>query len=116
MQPKRMLSSLNWRTVETALLDEATPLSVSTAAGPAAGAVPMLELVAADPTVLGLKTSSMLLAGFATPAAAVVETGVLAKGPLKIPARRQIVLPSELGQMWHTGHDEHGVLSATEHL
>ena len=75
------------------MLDEATPLSVRTAAGPAAGAVPMLELVAADPTVLGLKTSSMLLAGFATPAAAVVGAGVLAKGPLKIPARRQTALP-----------------------
>ena len=53
----------------------------------------MLELVAADPTVLGLKTSSMLFAGFATPAAALVAAGVLAKGPLKIPARRQTVLP-----------------------
>ena len=81
------------------MLDEATPLSVSTAAGPAAGAVPMLELVAADPTVLGLKTSSMLFDGFATPAAAVVRAGVLAKGPLKIPARRHPMLPQRLGQM-----------------
>lgn len=75
----------------------------------------MLELVAADPTVLGLKTSSMLLAGFATPAVAGAGAGALAKGPLKMPARRHTVLHQEHGHLCHRCRGEHDMLSATEH-